>query len=289
LEVHGLRDAVDKVKAAGKRCVVATPRILKPDEQRLWSFYLRLRADGLLIRSTGFLQQMADLGGAGAFVPSANCSVPSLIGDFSLNPSNSITADFLLDCGLSRITPTHDLNAVQIENLAKNFEHERRGQIEVIAHQHLPIFHTEHCVFCRFLSSGNSYKDCGHPCETNRVHLRGMDGADHVVLADQGCRNTVFNAKAQSAALYMDGMLAAGIRRFRIELVDEPASVVRPLLEKYRSVCRHEEGAVKTLLDWLDEVPDGNGRFQGSTAGSLKPTAELSRDRLKQTAYQKSK
>lgn len=33
--------------------------------------------------------------------------------------------------------------------------------LEAILHHHLPIFHTEHCVFCRFLSDGNSYKDCG--------------------------------------------------------------------------------------------------------------------------------
>jgi hypothetical protein len=24
-------------------------------------------------------------------------------------------------------------------------------------------------VFCRFLSDGNNYTDCGHPCETNTV------------------------------------------------------------------------------------------------------------------------
>lgn len=42
----------------------------------------------------------------------------------------------------------------------------------------------EHCVFCRFLSEGNSYKDCGHPCEQHRVHLRDEQGADHLVLAD---------------------------------------------------------------------------------------------------------
>ena len=65
-------------------------------------------------------------------------------------------------------------------------------------HQHLPIFHTEHCVFCRFLSEGNSYLDCGRPCESTSVHLRDGNGKDHLVLADEGCRNTVFNAQAQS-------------------------------------------------------------------------------------------
>ena len=52
-KVHGLREAVASVRSAGKRVVVATPRILKPDEHKLWTFYLRLKADALLIRSAG--------------------------------------------------------------------------------------------------------------------------------------------------------------------------------------------------------------------------------------------
>jgi hypothetical protein len=34
----------------------------------------------------------------------------------------------------------------------------------------------EHCVFCRFMSKGSDYRDCGHPCETNTVHLRDDKG-----------------------------------------------------------------------------------------------------------------
>ncbi len=30
----------------------------------------------------------------------------------------------------------------------------RAAMLEAVVHQHLPIFHTEHCVFCRFLSTG---------------------------------------------------------------------------------------------------------------------------------------
>ena len=74
--------------------------------------------------------------------------------------------------------------------------------LEAIVHQHLPIFHTEHCVFCRFLSEGNSYLDCGRPCESESVHLRDANGKDHLVLADEGCRNTVFNAQAQSGKCF---------------------------------------------------------------------------------------
>lgn len=83
-------------------------------------------------------------------------------------------------------------------------------------------------------------------------------------------------------------MMAHGIRRFRIELVDEPADVVEPLLSGYRAVASaQEKHSVQDLMTWLGEIPDGNGRSQGVTLGALLPTVELSRNKLKPTAYQK--
>lgn len=202
LEVHGLREAVAAVQAAGKRAVVAAPRILMPDEDRLLLFYLKLNADALLLRGAGALQQLVALGGPGAVVPermllgslngsspgdgadsslgaaaataSAAASsssssggermvtVPQVEGDFSLNAANVLAADLLISQGLSRLCPTHDLNASQLAALARGLGPARSSSLEVVVHQHLPIFHTAHCVFCRFLSEGNSFKDCAY-------------------------------------------------------------------------------------------------------------------------------
>ena len=274
------------VQRAGKLAVVATPRIIKPDEERLYTFYLRLRADAILVRSAGFLQQLNNLGGPGALVPRTdNVYIPELRGDFSLNAANVLSASLLLHAGLSRLTPTHDLDALQIADLAKAVG---PSKLEVIVYQHLPIFHTEHCVFCKFLSNGQNFRDCGHPCETNAVHLRGMDGADNLVLADQGCRNTVFNAQAQVGAEFMPQFLQSGIRRFRLEFVDEPPQVVPPLLSKFRDVALGRPQAAAALEAFIaSQVKDSNGRAQGFTPGSLKPTVELGRSKLKTTAAER--
>ncbi|EFJ50364.1 hypothetical protein VOLCADRAFT_116887 [Volvox carteri f. nagariensis] len=317
LEVQGLKEAVAAVRASGRRVVVATPRVLKPDEQRLWLFYLRLGADALLVRSAGMLHQLQLLGGPGAVVPDVPYPIPALEGDFSLNAANVLSTSLLLRGGgaaataataaataasaataaapasgtgtgtssdspgseighggsaavwrgLSRLAPTHDLHAGQLAALAAGLG-PRRAQLEAILHQHLPIFHTEHCVFCRFLSSGNSYKDCGHPCESHRLHLRDNGGADHLVLADMGCRNTVFNAKAQSGAFYVRDLIKAGYRTVRIELVDEQPQYVAPLLEGYRDVILGRRGP-GDLWRWLGTLPDANGAVHGVDAGSL--------------------
>ena len=85
LEVHGLREAVQEIKKANKIAVVATPRIIKPNEERLYTFYLRLKADALLVRSAGFLNQLLELGGAGAVLCNSNITIPDLRGNTSRN------------------------------------------------------------------------------------------------------------------------------------------------------------------------------------------------------------
>jgi len=118
LEVQGLKEACESVRSSGRRVVVATPRVLKPDEARLWQFYLKLHADALLVRSAGLLQRFHDLGGAGATVPlpgGESAVMPALRGDFSLNAANVLSTRHFLGLGLERLTPTHDLNASQLQ------------------------------------------------------------------------------------------------------------------------------------------------------------------------------
>jgi putative protease len=148
---------------------------------------------------------------------------PPLIGDFSLNAANILSADTFLRLGLLRLTPTHDLNAAQVAGLAQSIGGDR---IEVVAYHHLPVFHTEHCVFCRFLSQGTSYKNCGQPCETHRLALRDSRGRAHPVLADVGCRNTVFGAEAQAASRHLAEWRQAGIQHYRLEFVHESTEEV---------------------------------------------------------------
>jgi putative protease len=111
---------------------------------------------------------------------------------------------------------------------------------EVTIHQHMPMFHMEHCVFCAFLSQGTDYTNCGRPCDRHEVRLRDRVGAEHVLKADVGCRNTVFNARAQTGAELMERLLALGVRHFRVEFVNESPDEVLQTLARYRQLLRGE-------------------------------------------------
>src|ERR1035441_2371308 len=159
LDLYGLKPSLEGVRAAGIAARVASPRVLKPGEERIVDFLLSCECP-LLVRSAGLLHQLREK-------PHAE-----LVGDFSLNAANTITAAEFLSMGLRSLTPAHDLNAAQVAELARGVGGDR---VEAILYQHLPVFHTEHCVFCRFLSTGTSYRDCGRPCESHTVELRSEE------------------------------------------------------------------------------------------------------------------
>lgn len=275
LEVDGMEEAVSRTRKAGVYTVVASPRIIKPNESGIWRTLLRLEPDALLVRGTGLLRRMMTLGGPGTEIDlnGKTVTVPQLIGDFSLNVANPITAWELLSYGCSRVTASYDLGANAITDLLRGLGPEHAQALEVVLHAHLPIFHTEHCVFARFLSNGDSYVDCGHPCTRHSVHLRDQNGDDNLVLADMGCRNTVFAAQAQSGAHSAAEWIDAGVRYFRIELVDESSQDVGRMVDGYRKVL---DGELKPSELWeiLESIRDGNGRKAGVSFGSFRNGVE---------------
>jgi putative protease len=96
----------------------------------------------------------------------------------------------------------------------------------------------EHCVFCAFLSSGTDYTNCGRPCEKHEVRLRDRANVEHILKADAGCRNTLYNGKAQTGAEYVSQLLALGLRYLRIEFLQESAEQVQQALRCYQQLLQ---------------------------------------------------
>jgi putative protease len=233
MELVGLGRAVERARRRGARVGVATVRVQKPGEERIDAHLARLAPDHVLVRSWGSLAYLRTL-----------ADPPALHGDFSLNVANSITARWVLGRGLATVTAAHDLDRAQLLAL---LDRAPRGKVAVTIHHHIPTFHTEHCVYAHLLSAGRDFRTCGRPCERHEVALRDRVGLVHPVLVDVGCRNTVFNAQAQSAASLVPELLARGVVRYRIELVRETAAEAAALYGAYAGLVAGALGPAEVV------------------------------------------
>lgn len=225
MELVGLQRAVERARAAGLRVTIATVRVQKPGEEGYDQRIDRLRPDAVLVRHWGAMMHFLER-------PSGQPR-PVLHGDFSLNVTNSVTAAYLLGLGLDTLTCSHDLDATQLFSL---LEHAPAQRMTVALHHHIATFHTEHCVYSHTLSNGRDFRTCGRPCEQHQISLKDRLGLDHPVIVDVGCRNTVFNAQAQSAASLVPQLLERGVRRFRVEFVRETQEEATRVLAAYQEL-----------------------------------------------------
>lgn len=222
----GYAESVALIKSKGLQVGIATTRILKPNEYYNFKIIERAQPDIILCRNLGAVQYFQDKNF-------------ELRGDFSLNITNSVTADYFSHKKLKTLSASYDLNSEQLFDLVKN---SASGLIEVTAHQYMPSFHMEHCVFAAFMSKGSSFRDCGKPCEHHRLELKDQFGNHHQIKADQECRNTMFNATPQSAAKLIPGLLNLGVSEFRFEALYERGEELQKKIMGY-----------KRLLDNVDQ------------------------------------
>jgi len=224
VEFHDIREyrqAVERAHAVGAKIYITTLRILKQGEFGLFKALHKHAADGWLVRNLAALKYAREHG--------IKADV-----DFSLNITNPLTAKWLMEQGASQITASYDLNRDQLMEFIESTPPE---WVEVVIHQHMPMFHMEHCVFCTVLSPGTNKSNCGRPCDRHDVKLRDRIGVEHVLHADVGCRNTLYNGNAQSGAEVVSKLLLHKVAKFRIEILrDAPAEELRRLWDLYSNL-----------------------------------------------------
>jgi putative protease len=226
-DVKKYKDAVKLARSAGVPIALATTRIVKPGEEGLLKQIAACEPDAILVRNLAGLTLFKEM------AP----QIP-LVADYAMNVANEVTAMIMAENGVKRMVPSYDLSWKQLAAMLGRFP---AAAFEAVVHQHIPMFHMEHCVFCHTLSSGTDYRDCGRPCDVHKVDLRDRAGVGNPLVADVGCRNTVYNGMAQSAAEYVPQMLKLGLRHFRVEMLREDGEAVRALLDRYARVLSGDE------------------------------------------------
>ncbi len=219
-EIKEYSYAIDMARQAKARLLIATPRIQKPGEMGIFRVMAKTQPDGFLVRNLAGMAFCAEE------------QIP-FVADYSLNVTNELTAQFLMDQGASWLTASYDLNRDQLLQLVESVPPQ---WLEVVIHQHMPMFHMEHCVFCAVLSPGTNKTNCGRPCDVHQVELRDRVGMEHPLKADVGCRNTLYNATPQSSAEVVADLIRRGIRQFRIEFLNDSPSEMRQVIRCYRDL-----------------------------------------------------
>ena len=238
-----------RLPAPGASVFAAPPRIFKEGEEWVLKQVRSCEADGYLVRNYDHLRFFER---------------DRRVGDYSLNVANHLAAEYFKNrFGLERLTASYDLNFAQLDALLRGAPPD---WFEITLHQHIPMFHMEHCIFCAFLTRGTDYTNCGRPCDRHDLKLRDRVGAQHPVKADAGCRNTVFNARAQTGAEFVPRMLALGARHFRVELLNETPEQARRTVFKYRQLLQGEISGAELWreLKALNQLGVTRGQMAGA-------------------------
>ncbi|MCP4944576.1 MAG: U32 family peptidase, partial [Planctomycetaceae bacterium] len=223
-DIRQYKEAVSICRSNDVPIGLASVRIQKPGEMGLLRVLERHAPDLILARNLAALQHFHERG-------------IETIADFSLNVSNHRSAEWIRSLGASRVTASYDLNRDQLVGLIDSVP---SSWIETVIHQHMPMFHMEHCVYCSVLSPGTNKTNCGRPCDNHLVALRDRVGAEHTLQADVACRNTLYNATPQSGAELVSDLLQRGVRWYRIELLEEEPGQVRQIVGLYDKLLKQQ-------------------------------------------------
>ena len=215
-------EPLERIHKLGFEAGIATLRIHKPSENHYIKQILTLMPEFALVRNLGSLALLKDSG------------IP-MVGDYSLNATNSASYDWLLSQGLERLHPSWDLNSTQLFDLLKNIDGSR---LELALHQYMPAFHSEYCAFARALTTGRRFPECKKICTQHKVEILDHKGERHFLQSDAECRNTLFVGKPQSALKLLPRLIAQNVSSYRLELLDEEPESVRRKIDIYTQAIR---------------------------------------------------
>ena len=215
-------EPLERIHKLGFEAGIATLRIHKPSENHYIKQILTLMPEFALVRNLGSLALLKD------------SEIP-MVGDYSLNATNSASYDWLLAQGLEKLHPSWDLNSTQLFDLLKNID---GSKLELALHQYMPAFHSEYCAFARALTTGRRFPECKKICTQHKVEILDHKGERHFLQSDAECRNTLFVGKPQSALKLLPRLIAQNVSSYRLELLDEEPESVRRKIDIYTQAIR---------------------------------------------------
>ena len=196
------RQAINIAHDAGRKIYIATPRIVRNDEQSALEDILSTvdDADGVYVHNIATLnlaRRLTDL---------------PIHTDYSLITFNSQTIKYLKYLGIEGVTLSPELTFEQIKSLVKSSV----LPVECIVHGRAELMISSYCVAGSFLG-GVGEHTCSQPCKRQSFFLRDRKAAIFPVVTDQFCRMHILNSKPLSMLPYAADFKKTGVSAIRID------------------------------------------------------------------------
>lgn len=182
--------------------IIETPRIVCGDEiseiEKLLDWMKASNLTQVLVNDFGSLRLALDKGF-------------TVYGGQGLNLSNSVTAEFLGDSGLKRITASLELNFNRLQRILQS------GQpIEMLVHGPLCGIISDFCP-AHMVTGGSEEVNCSGYCQGKDYALVDKHGQRYPITSDAHCRSYIYYPYHLSLFSYLPQLYAAGLRYLRLD------------------------------------------------------------------------
>ena len=176
------------------------------------------------------------------------------VADWPMNVYNSVTVDFLVEHGATRITLSPELTLEQMRDVARH----TTAPLEAIAHGRLTLMTSEYCTIghaTRCQMPGGTWA----PCHATDYALEDRLGKRFPLATDGSCRMYILNSVELAMANKVPELAAAGLDVLRVESIGTRPEALREQVRLYQAVLARDDHSV-TRAEWkqLETLcPDG--------------------------------
>lgn len=178
-----------------------------------------------------------------------------------MTATNLATVNYLYEMGFTRVVLARELSLVEIEYICQNTP----AEIEVFIHGALCVGYSGQCLMSSFIGkrSGNRGA-CAQPC---RLPYELIDENGQSILKQPA---HILSPKDLNYAEFMDKLILAGVKSFKIEGRMKSVNYVQQIVGGYRNIIDNEGKATINDLKKLEE-----GFNRGFSTDYLEGTATL--------------
>ncbi len=144
-----------------------------------------------------------------------------IYGDFTLNMTNSLAAEFYENLGIKNINASVELNLKNLKTLNTD-----NMILSAFAYGHIPLMITESCI------KSNLKKN---KCDKNPIIIKDRKGEEFIVDCEDCSKNVIYNPYPVMMADKLKEIMDAGIGSFRIHFTFENKAQVEEILHCFKT------------------------------------------------------